>query len=343
MLHCRLWQRRRRPLSVSPVMEICDSILDTLGDTPLVKLGRFFSGPATVAAKLEFFNPGSSVKDRIGISMIEAGEREGRLKPGDTIVEPTSGNTGVGLAIAAILKGYRLVCTAADKIPREKISLLEAYGAEVILCPTEVPADDPRSYYKAAERLRDEQGAFLPYQYYNQANPEAHYRTTGPEIWRQTDGQITHWVAGIGTGGTISGVARYLKERDPAVRVIGVDPIGSVYKHYKEHGELPPAEQIHQYLIDGIGEDFLPESVWMEYVDEVVSVDDKTAYQTVLELARTEAVFTGSSGGAAAAGARRIAAELPEDALVVTLFPDSGERYLSKINQEWMRAHGLLD
>jgi cystathionine beta-synthase len=325
-------------------MELYENILGTLGNTPLVHLRRFFGKHRPVlAAKLESFNPGSSVKDRIGVAMIEAAEREGKLRPGMTIVEPTSGNTGLGLAMAAILKGYKMVCTAADKIPKEKVALLEAFGVKVITCPTEVEADDPRSYYKQAERIRDEEGAFLPYQYYNQANPEAHYRTTGPEIWRQTEGKVTHWVAGMGTGGTISGVAKYLKEKNPEVRVIGVDPIGSVYAHLKRTGEMPPAERIHQYLIDGIGEDFLPTSIWLEYVDDVVVVDDKTAYQAVLELARQEAIFTGSSGGAAAAGARQVARELPDDAFVVTLFPDSGERYLSKLNQAWMREKGLID
>lgn len=324
-------------------MEIYDDILATLGNTPLVNLARYFDGPATLAVKLESFNPGSSVKDRIGIAMIEAAENEGKLKPGMTIVEPTSGNTGLGLAIAANLKGYKMICTAADKIPQEKVALLEAYGVEVLMCPTDVAADDPRSYYKTAERIRDEQGAFLPYQYYNQANPQAHYRTTGPEIWRQTDGRITHWVAGIGTGGTISGVAKYLKELNPDVQVIGVDPIGSIYHYYKEHGELPPDEEIHQYLIDGIGEDLLPDSVWLDTVDKVIKVDDKSAYDAVFELARTEGIFTGSSGAAAAVGARRIAEQLGADALVVTLFPDSGERYLSKLNKTWLSEHGLLD
>jgi cystathionine beta-synthase len=324
-------------------MEIYENVLETLGDTPLVKLSRFSPRGATLAAKLEFFNPGGSVKDRIGPAMIEAGERSGALKPGGTIVEPTSGNTGIGLAMAANLKGYKLICTAADKIPKEKIALLEAFGAEVIPCPTNVEADDPRSYYKVAERIRDEQGAYLPYQYYNQANPEAHYRSTGPEIWRQTGGKITHWVVGVGTGGTISGVAKYLKEQNPAVRVIGVDTIGSVYGYYREHGELPPADQIHQYLIDGIGEDFMPSTVWWDYIDEIVKVDDKSAYDAVLEMAKKESIFIGSSGGAAAAGARRVAESLPEDALVVTLFPDSGERSLSKLNKTWMRDKGLLD
>ena len=323
-------------------MELYENILETLGNTPLVKLGRYFQGPATLAVKVESFNPGSSVKDRIGIAMIDAAEEQGLLQPGGTIVEPTSGNTGLGLAIVANLRGYKLICTAAEKMPKEKRDLLKAYGAEVITCPTDVEADDPRSYYKVAERIRDEQGAFLPYQYYNQANPIAHYHTTGPEIWRQTDGQITHWVAGIGTGGTISGTGKYLKEQNPDVRVIGVDPVGSVYRYYKEHGALPPKEDIHQYLIDGIGEDLLPESVWMDIVDEVITIDDRTAYHAVLELAKKEAIFTGSSGGAAAAGARQVAEGLGADALVVTLFPDSGERYLSKLNEEWMAAQGLL-
>ncbi len=324
-------------------MEILDNILDTLGNTPLVRLRRFSPTGAPIAAKIETFNPGSSVKDRIGLALIEAGERSGQLKPGGTIVEPTSGNTGLGLAMAAILKGYKLICTAADKIPKEKVALLKAFGVEVVLCPTNVPADDPRSYYKVAERIRDEQGAYLPYQYYNQANPEAHYRSTGSEIWRQTDGTLTHWVAGIGTGGTISGAAKYLKERNPRVKVVAVDTVGSVYAYYKEYGALPPPERIHQYLIDGIGEDFLPETVWWDYIDEVVTVDDKSAYRATLQLARQEGIFCGSSAGAAAEAARRIAQGLPDDALVVTLFPDSGERYLSKLNEEWLQEHGLLD
>ena len=324
-------------------MEIYENILETLGDTPLVKLGRFHPGPATLAAKVEAFNPGGSVKDRIGVAMIEAGEEAGLLQPGGTIVEPTSGNTGVGLAMAANLRGYRLICTAPDKIPKEKIALLEAMGATVIPCPTNVEADDPRSYYKVAERIRDEQGAYLPYQYYNQANPQAHYRTTGPEIWRQTDGKVTHWVTGVGTGGTISGVAKYLKEQNPEVRVIGVDTVGSVYTYYFKHRELPPADQIHQYLIDGIGEDFMPSTVWWDYLDDVFPVDDQSAYDATLELAKGESIFTGSSGGAAAAGARQVARELGPEGLVVTLFPDSGERYLSKLNKEWLRAKGLIE
>ncbi len=324
-------------------MEIHESILDTLGNTPLVKLGRFHPGPATLAAKVESFNPMSSVKDRIGPALVEAGEKQGLLKPGGTVVEPTSGNTGLGLAMVCALKGYRLVCTAAEKIPKEKVAMLRAFGAEVILCPTNVEADDPRSYYKTAERIRDERGAYLPYQYYNPANPEAHYKTTGPEIWRQTDGKVTHWVVGIGTGGTISGTAKYLKEQNPEVIVVGVDTVGSVYEYYRKKGHLPPKEQIHQYLIDGIGEDFLPETVWWDHIDDVITIDDKTAYRAVLELAKKEAIFTGSSGGAAAAAARKVAEAVDPGSLVVTLFPDSGERYLSKLNDEWMRDKGLLE
>lgn len=322
-------------------MELYEDILETLGNTPLIKLARFAPEGATLAAKVEYFNPGQSVKDRIGIAMIEAAEEAGELAPGGTIVEPTSGNTGVGLAMAAILRGYKMICTAADKIPDEKVALLEAFGVEVIVCPTHVEADDPRSYYKVAERIRDEQGAFLPYQYHNQANPGAHYRTTGPEIWRQTEGRITHWVCGIGTGGTISGTAKYLKEQNPDIHVVGVDSVGSVYEYYFEHRELPPADQIHQYLIDGIGEDFMPATVWWDYIDEVITVDDESGYRAVFELTAKEAIFTGSSGGAAVAAARQVARRQAEDDLVVTLLPDSGERYLSKLNKDWMAEHGI--
>jgi len=324
-------------------MQIYENILETMGNTPLVKLRRFHPSGATIAVKLESFNPGSSNKDRIGVALIAAGERQGLLKPGGTIVEPTSGNTGLALAMAATLKGYKLVCTAPDKISKEKTSLLRALGAEVITCPTNVSADDPRSYYKVAERIRDERGAYLPNQYHNPANPMAHYATTGPEIWRQTDGKVTHWVAGVGTGGTIGGTAKYLKEQNPAVRVIGVDTVGSIYAYYRKEGKLPPADQIHQYLIDGIGEDFLPSTVWWDCIDDVITVDDRSAYRAVFELARKEAILGGSSAGAVAVAARRVAEAAPADAIVVTLFPDSGERYLSKLNPEWLREKGLLE
>ncbi len=324
-------------------MQIHEDILRTLGNTPLVALKRFAPNGALVASKIESFNPGHSVKDRIGIALIEAGERRGLLKPGGTIVEPTSGNTGLALAMAAALRGYKLICTAPDKISKEKISLLRAFGAKVVTCPTSVAADDPTSYYKVAERIRDEDGAYLPYQYYNPANPQAHYASTGPEIWRQTDGKVTHWVCGVGTGGTIGGTAKYLKEQNPRIRVIGVDTVGSVYAYYKKEGKLPPEDQIHQYLIDGIGEDFMPSTVWWEYIDEIMTIDDKSAYRAVFELAKKEAILVGSSAGAAAAGARKVAEAAPQDAIVVTLFPDSGERYLSKLNPDWLREKGLLE
>ncbi len=324
-------------------MEIHAHILETLGNTPLVRLDRYCPGGATVVAKVESFNPGGSVKDRIALALIEAGEEAGLLKPGGTIVEPTSGNTGLGLAMVAVLKGYRMVCTAAAKIPDEKVALLKAFGAEVHICPTDVEADDPRSYYKVAERIRDQEGAYLPYQYYNQANPGAHYRTTGPEIWRQTDGQITHWVVGMGTGGTISGTAKFLKEQNADIQVIGVDTVGSVYAYYCKHGELPSADEIHQYKIDGIGEDFLPDTVWWDYIDDVITIDDRAAYKAVFELAQSEAIFTGSSGGAAVVGAKQVASAADDAAMIVTLLPDSGERCLSKLNEGWMRSQGLLD
>ncbi len=323
-------------------MDIQNNILECLGNTPLVYLNQVTKpGGARVAAKMEMFNPGSSVKDRIGMALIRAGEESGALKPGGTIVEPTSGNTGLGLAMAATLLGYKMVATLPDKVPKEKQDLLKAYGVEVIECPTNVEADDPRSYYKQAEKVRDERGAYLPYQYYNQANPTAHTKSTGPEIWQQTDGQVTHFVAGVGTGGTISGTGRYLHEQGD-VQVVGVDTVGSVYEYYHKHDhQMPPADQIHQYLIDGIGEDFLPETVWWDAIDDMVTVSDDDAYLMMARLAREEAIFTGSSAGAAVHAAVELAATLPSDALVVTLLPDTGERYLSKFNEAWLREHQL--
>ncbi len=316
----------------------------SIGNTPLVKLNRVTDGAgATVLAKVEGRNPAYSVKCRIGAAMVWDAETKGLLGPGKTIVEPTSGNTGLALAMAAALRGYKLVCTAPDKISKEKTSLLRAFGAEVITCPTSVAADDPRSYYKVAERIRDERGAYLPNQYENPANPLAHYASTGPEIWKQTEGKVTHWVAGVGTGGTIGGTAKYLKEQNPTIRVIGVDTVGSIYAYYRTEGKLPPADQIHQYLVDGIGEDFLPSTVWWDYIDEIITVDDKAAYRAVFELARKEAILGGSSAGAAAVAARRVAEASPDNAIIVTLFPDSGERYLSKLNPDWLRANGLLE
>jgi cystathionine beta-synthase len=325
-------------------MDIAASVLDLVGNTPMVYLDRVrHPKGARVAAKLEMFNPGSSVKDRVGLPLIRAGEKAGLLKPGGTIVEPTSGNTGLGLAMAASVLGYKMVCTAPDKTTTEKVRLLEAFGAQVITCPTNVEADDPRSYYKVAERLRDEFGAYLPYQYYNQANPEAHVRSTGPEIWDQTDGKVTHIVFGMGTGGTISGTGRYLHQQarkaKRALQVVAVDTVGSVYKEYHRSGKFP--QDIHQYLIDGIGEDFMPTTVWWEEIDDVATCSDEDAYLMQARLAREEALFTGSSGGAAAHAAIELARTLPKDALVVTLLPDTGERYLSKFNVAWMESKGL--
>ena len=322
-------------------MAIAANILELVGNTPLVYLDALRpEGGARIAAKLEMFNPGFSVKDRIGLAMIRAGEASGALAPGGTIVEPTSGNTGLGLAMAASLLGYKMVCTLPDKVPQEKQNLLRAYGARVIECPTNVAADDPRGYYKQAEKLQAE-GAYLPYQYYNQANPQAHFDTTGPEIWRDTAGAVTHFVAGVGTGGTISGTSKYLKQRSAAVRTIGADTVGSVYAYYHEHRKLPPAEQIHPYLIDGIGEDFMPTSVWWDFIDGIETVSDEDAYMMQARLARQCSIFSGSSAGAAVVAAVRVAADAESDDLVVTLIPDAGERYLSKFNPVWLRQHGL--
>jgi cystathionine beta-synthase len=329
-------------------MAIADNVLDLVGNTPMVYLDRLRKNVnrgrgARIAAKLEMFNPGSSVKDRIGLPLIRAGEKAGLLKPGGTIVEPTSGNTGLGLAMAAAILGYRMVCAVPDKVTKEKQNMLKAYGAEVLVCPTDVEADDPRSYYKQAERMRDEEGAYLPYQYYNKANPEAHYKTTGPEIWDQTGGKVTHWVAGMGTGGTISGTGRYLhraaRKAGREVQVTGVDTEGSVFTHYHKHHEFP--KDIHQYLVDGIGEDFMPTTVWWDDIDDVVQVSDEDAYLMQARLAREEALFSGSSAGAAVHAALQTAARLPKSALVVTLIPDIGDRYLSKFNIEWMESKGL--
>ena len=325
-------------------MDIAASVLDLVGNTPMVYLDRVRDPKgARVAAKLEMFNPGSSVKDRIGLPLIRAGEKAGLLKPGGLIVEPTSGNTGLGLAMAASVLGYKMICTAADKITDEKVRLLEAFGAQVIKCPTNVEADDPRSYYKVAERIRDELGAYLPYQYFNEANPKAHEATTGPEIWGQTDGKVTHLVVGMGTGGTISGTGRHLhkaaRKEGKQVQVVAVDTVGSVYKEYHRSGTFP--QDIHQYLIDGIGEDFMPTTVWWEDIDDVAPCTDEDAYLMQARLAREEALFTGSSGGAAVHAAVEIAAKLPKSALVVTLLPDTGERYLSKFNLAWMESKGL--
>src|ERR1700742_969988 len=300
------------------------SILDTIGDTPLVDLSRMGAGlRPQLVAKLETFNPGGSIKDRVAVALIEAAERDGRLRPGGTIVEPTSGNTGTGLAIAARLKGYRVMAVMPDKMSREKIDLLRAYGAEVVLAPTDVPPDSPRSYYRVADRLTAEiPGAFQPNQYANEANPRAHYESTGPELWEQTEGRLTHLVVGVGTGGTVSGAARYLRERRPDLVVVGADPEGSIYSG----GE----ENVRPYLVEGVGEDFWPQTFDPSVVDRWAMVSDKDAFLTTRALAESEAILTGGSRDKAAHGAMEIAAELDDpDAMVVVILPDGGRSYLS--------------
>jgi cystathionine beta-synthase len=296
----------------------------------------------TVLAKLEQFYPGGSVKDRIGLAMIEAAERDGRLAPGGTIVECTSGNTGLGLAMVAAVRGYRAVFCMPDKVSIEKVNLLKAFGAEVLLSPTAVAPESPESYYSVAKRVTAERpGAFLTNQYHNPENPRAHYVSTGPELWEQTAGRITHFVAGMGTGGTISGTGRYLKEKNPAVEIVGADPVGSILKHYKETGQLAEA---HTYKIEGVGEDFIPTATDFSVVDRIIACGDRDGLNLTRRLAREEAILVGGSSGMAAWVALEVARAASPDALVVVLLPDTGERYLSKVhNDEWMRDNHLLD
>ncbi|HTU83614.1 MAG TPA: cystathionine beta-synthase [Candidatus Acidoferrales bacterium] len=313
----------------------CDNALEAIGNTPLVKLNKVTDGAeCLLLAKVEYVNPGGSVKDRPAVAMLDAAEKEGLLKPGATIVEPTSGNTGTGLAMAAAIRGYRCILVMPDKMSREKIDLLRAYGADVVTTPTNVPADSPESYYGVANRLAAEiPGAFQPNQFHNHVNPDAHYRTTGPEIWKQTNGTITHFVAGIGTGGTISGSARYLKEQNPNIHVIGADPEGSIYS-----GDIP-----RSYAVEGIGMSYLPETVDLRVIDEVVRVSDRDSFVMARRIAREEGLLVGGSSGTAAVAAVKLAKALPKEAVVVVIFPDSGRGYMSKIfSDEWMIANGFL-
>lgn len=319
-----------------------ESILDTVGRTPLVRLRKVARDlPCPVLAKVEAFNPGGSVKDRIGLAMVEAAEKDGRLKHGGTIVECTSGNTGLGLAMVAAVKGYRAAFCMPDKVSSEKVNLLKAFGAEVFLSPTAVAPEHPDSYYNVAKRIESERpGAVLMNQYHNPANPDAHYKTTGPELWEQTKGRITHFVAGMGTGGTITGAGRYLKKMNEKIQVIGADPVGSILKHYKETGKIGEA---HTYKIEGVGEDFIPTATDFSVVDRILACTDHDGLNLTRTLAREEALFTGGSGGMAAWVALEVARGCGPKDLVVVLLPDTGERYLSKVhNEEWMRDNHLL-
>jgi cystathionine beta-synthase len=320
-------------------MQVLSDILEAVGNTPLVRLSRLMRTErirTPILAKIEYLNPGGSIKDRIAVAMVERAERDGILKPGGTIVEPTSGNTGTGLAIAARLKGYQMIAVMPDKMSREKIDLLRAYGAEVVICPTAVEPESPESYYSVSDRLaREVPGAWKPNQYANQTNPQAHYDTTGPEIWEATGGEITHYVAGVGTGGTITGAARYLRERKPDIVVVGADPEGSIYS----------GDEVRPYLTEGVGEDFWPTTFDPDVVDRWERVTDRDAFLATRRLASVEAILTGGSGGTALVGALRTARVVDDpDALVVVILPDGGRSYLSKIyNDDWMRAHGFIE
>ncbi len=326
-------------------MHYYSSILETIGNTPLVKINRITKDiPALVLAKVETFNPGNSIKDRMAVKMIEDAEKSGALKPGGTIVEGTSGNTGMGLAIAAVIKGYKCIFTTTDKQSKEKVDALKAFGADVIVCPTDVEPEDPRSYYSVSTRLAAEiPNAWKPNQYDNLSNSLAHYEQTGPEIWEQTEGKITHLVVGVGTGGTISGTAKFLKEKNPAIQVLGIDTYGSVFKKYKETG-IFDKEEIYPYITEGIGEDFLPENVRFDLIDHFEKVTDKDAAIYTRKIAREEGIFVGNSAGAAMAGIVQMKDRFKKGDVVVVIFHDHGTRYLGKMfNDDWMRDRGFMD
>ena len=325
-------------------MQYAKNILETIGNTPLVKLNTITKEiKGLVLAKIESFNPGNSVKDRMALKMIEDAEADGRLKPGGTIVEGTSGNTGMGLALAAIVKGYKLICVSTDKQSKEKFDVLRAVGAEVIVCPTDVAPDDPRSYYSTSKRIGEETpNAWYVNQYDNPSNAQAHYEQTGPEIWKQTEGKITHFVVGVGTGGTISGVAKYLKEKNPAIKIWGIDTYGSVFKKYHETGIFDENE-IYPYITEGIGEDILPANVDFSLIDHFEKVTDKDAAVYTRRLAREEGIFAGNSCGAAIKGLLQLKNHFDEDDVVVVLLHDSGSRYIGKMyNDIWMKEQNFI-
>jgi len=332
-------------LKVLEELDIKNNILETIGNTPMVKLNKIAEDiPGTILAKVEYFNPGHSVKDRMALKMIEDAEARGDLKPGGTVIECTSGNTGMGLALACIVKGYSLICTMSDKQSKEKIDILRAVGAEVYVCPTNVPPDHPESYYSVAERKSKEiENSFWVNQYDNLSNRLAHYESTGPEIWEQTDGKVTHFVVGVGTGGTISGVAKYLKEKNPDVQIWGVDSYGSVFKKYHETGEFDEKE-IYSYITEGIGEDILPKNVDFSLIDHFEKVTDRDGAVVTRELAKKEGLFLGYSGGSAFQAVRQLKDKLTKDDVVVILFHDHGSRYVGKVfNDDWMRERGFLN
>ena len=321
----------------------CNHILEAIGHTPLVRLNRITKDlKPQIYVKAEFMNPGGSVKDRIGMTMINDAEKRGLLKPGGTIIEGTSGNTGMGLALVAAVRGYKCVFTTTDKQSKEKVDLLKALGAEVIVCPTAVEPEDPRSYYSVAKKLaREIPNSYYPNQYDNPTNPEAHYKTTGPEIWEDSEGRITHFVCGMGTGGTISGAGKYLKEKNPKVQIVGVDPEGSLYYDFHKTGKITKART---YVVEGIGEDFFPSTMDMNILDDVIQVNDEECFVSARRLAKCEGIFTGGSGGGCLSGALRLAKTLGPDAWIVALLPDTGMRYLSKVyNDEWMRERGYVE
>ena len=326
-------------------MKYCNNILETIGNTPLVKINKITADiPALVLGKIETFNPGHSIKDRMAVKMIDDAEAKGLLKPGGTIIECTSGNTGTGIALVACVRGYKTIFTTSDKQSKEKFDVLRALGAEVIVCPTAVEPDDPRSYYSVAKKLSEETpNSFWANQYDNLSNREAHYLSTGPEIWEQTDGKITHLVVGVGTGGTVSGTARYLKERNPNIKVWGIDTYGSVFKKYKETGIFDPNE-IHSYITEGIGEDILPKNVDFDLIDAFEKVTDKDGALMARRLAREEGLLLGYSAGSAMAGVLQLKENFSKDDVVVVIFHDHGSRYVGKIyNDDWMRANGFIE